>query len=200
MGLRGIPETAIRFEDMDVPRLVLVTAGGLKKWLRRPDERLQQPARRRRDGGARHRPGRFELALDFGERHQFGRPINEFQGLQWKLADMSIKLPRRGAVYGPPQRRSFPDMLLAAQAKVFTSENASRWSTTPCSFRRARLLARLPLERMARDARMFTIGGGTAEVLRNSSPARCSRRSCRRHATATWSANSATPVARAAPA
>ncbi len=35
--------------------------------------------------------GTYEAVLVWsGEREQFGRPINEFQGLQWKLADMSI--------------------------------------------------------------------------------------------------------------
>ena len=72
--------------------------------------------------------GAYQLALDWSEkRHQFGRPINEFQGLQWKLADMSIKLAAAQALVYNAARSGeggFPDMLLAAQAKVFTSENA----------------------------------------------------------------------------
>src|SRR5258708_22756683 len=58
-------------------------------------------------------------------------------------------------------------MLLAAQAKVFTSENAIQVVNDALQFFGARGYSReLPLERMARDVRMFTIGGGTAEVLR----------------------------------
>ena len=102
---------------------------------------------------------------------QFGRPINEFQGLQWKLADMSIKLAAaRALVYNAARSGEcgFPDMLLAAQAKVFTSESAIQVVNDALQFFGARGYSReLPLERMARDVRMFTIGGGTAEVLRN---------------------------------
>ena len=105
-----------------------------------------------------------------GKRHQFGRPINEFQGLQWKLADMSIKFRAAQAlVYeaARPAKAVFP-ILLAAQAKVFTSENAIQVVNDALQFFGARGYSRkLPLERMARDVRMFTIGGGTAEVLRN---------------------------------
>ena len=62
----------------------------------------------------------------------------------------------------------FPDMLMAAQAKVFTSESAIQVVNEALQFFGARGYSReLPLERMARDVRMFTIGGGTAEVLRN---------------------------------
>src|SRR5260370_972693 len=65
-------------------------------------------------------------------------------------------------------RDGFPDMLLAAQAKIFTSENAIQVVNDALQFFGARGYSReLPLERMARDVRMFTIGGGTAEVLRN---------------------------------
>jgi alkylation response protein AidB-like acyl-CoA dehydrogenase len=116
--------------------------------------------------------GAYQLALDWSEeRHQFGRPINEFQGLQWKLADMSIKLRAAQALVYDAARSGeggFPDMLLAAQAKVFTSENAIQVVNDALQFFGARGYSReLPLERMARDVRMFTIGGGTAEVLRN---------------------------------
>jgi hypothetical protein len=115
--------------------------------------------------------GAYQLALDWSEkRHQFGRPIGEFQGLQWKLADMSIKLSAaRALVYNAARsgEGGFPDMLLAAQAKVFTSESAIQVVNDALQFFGARGYSReLPLERMARDVRMFTIGGGTAQVLR----------------------------------
>jgi alkylation response protein AidB-like acyl-CoA dehydrogenase len=84
---------------------------------------------------------------------------------------MSIKLSAaRALVYNAARsgEGGFPDMLLAAQAKVFTSENAIQVVNDALQFFGARGYSReLPLERMARDVRMFTIGGGTAEVLRN---------------------------------
>jgi 3-sulfinopropanoyl-CoA desulfinase len=116
--------------------------------------------------------GAYQLALDWSEeRHQFGRPINEFQGLQWKLADMSIKLAASQALIykaAASGENGFPDMLMAAQVKIFTSENAIQVVNDALQFFGARGYSRNnPIERMARDVRMFTIGGGTAEVLRN---------------------------------
>jgi alkylation response protein AidB-like acyl-CoA dehydrogenase len=61
----------------------------------------------------------------------------------------------------------FPDPLEAAQAKVFTAEMAIRVTNDALQlFGAAGYSRNRPLERMARDARMFTIGGGTAQVLR----------------------------------
>ena len=57
--------------------------------------------------------------------------------------------------------------MLAAQAKIFASEAAIRIVNDSLQMFGARGYSRdLPLERMARDVRMFTIGGGTAQVLR----------------------------------
>jgi 3-sulfinopropanoyl-CoA desulfinase len=172
MGLRGIPEAVINFEEMELPPSALVIPPrGLKKGF----ADLMTAYNSQRVGAATVAlgiaQGAYQLALDWSEeRHQFGRPINEFQGLQWKLADMSIKLSAAQALVYNAARSGeggFPDMLLAAQAKVFTSENAIQVVNDALQFFGARGYSReLPLERMARDVRMFTIGGGTAEVLR----------------------------------
>ena len=173
MGLRGIPEAEIAFEEMEVPpSMMLMPPRGLKKGF----ADLMTAYNSQRVGAATVAlgiaEGAYRLALDWSEeREQFGRPINEFQGLQWKLADMSIKLAAsRALVYGAARsgEDGFPDMLLAAQAKVMTSESAIQVVNDALQLFGARGYSRnRPLERMARDVRMFTIGGGTAEVLRN---------------------------------
>ena len=173
MGLRGIPEAVIDCEDADVPPSSLVVPPrGLKKGF----ADLMNAYNSQRVGAATVAlgiaEGAYQLALDWSEqRRQFGRPINEFQGLQWKLADMSIKLSAAQALVYKAARSGeagFPDMLLAAQAKIFTSESAIQVVNDALQFFGARGYSReLPLERMTRDVRMFTIGGGTAEVLRN---------------------------------
>ena len=105
-----------------------------------------------------------------GRREQFGRPIAEFQGLQWMLADMAIGLAASQALIwkaAASDRGGFPDMGLAAQAKIFAAETAIRVTNDALQLHGAAGYSRLrPLERMVRDARMFTIGGGTAQVLR----------------------------------
>ena len=173
MGLRGIPEAVIDFEEIDLPPSALVVPPrGLKKGF----ADLMTAYNSQRVGAATVALGIAQGAYEprtrlVGAAHQFGRPINEFQGLQWKLADMSIKLTAAQALVYDAARSGeggFPDMLLAAQAKVFTSESAIQVVNEALQVFGARGYSReLPLERMARDVRMFTIGGGTAEVLRN---------------------------------
>ena len=61
----------------------------------------------------------------------------------------------------------FPDVLQAAQAKIFASEMAIRVTNDALQiFGAAGYSRERPLERMARDARMFTICGSTAQILR----------------------------------
>jgi alkylation response protein AidB-like acyl-CoA dehydrogenase len=66
-----------------------------------------------------------------------------------------------------PNGSAFPDPDLAAQAKIFASEAAIRIVNDALQVFGARGYSKdFPLERMVRDVRMFTIGGGTAQVLR----------------------------------
>ena len=61
----------------------------------------------------------------------------------------------------------FPDVTEAARAKVFASEMAISVTNDALQvFGAAGYSRNMPLERMVRDARMFTIGGGTAQILR----------------------------------
>jgi alkylation response protein AidB-like acyl-CoA dehydrogenase len=171
MGLRGIPETEVHFRDLFIPDARVVTP---PSGFRRGFADLMNAYNAQRCGAATVAlglaQGAYELGVDWlGEREQFGRPLAEFQGLQWMAADMSIGLEaarlmiRRAAASADP----FPDPLLAAQAKVIASETAIKVTNDALQFFGARGYSRnRPMERIARDARMFTIGGGTAQVLR----------------------------------
>ena len=172
MGLRGIPETEILLEDLEVPaEMMLLPPEGL----RRGFARLMEAYNSQRVGAATVAlglaQGAYELALErVKTREQFGRPIYEFQGLQWMLADMSTSLhAARLMIYhaAAGARDGFPDRLAAAQAKMFASETAQKVTSDALQMFGAEGYGRdLPLERMMRDARMFTIGGGTAQILR----------------------------------
>ena len=116
--------------------------------------------------------GAYERALaHVKKREQFGRPLAEFQGLQWMLADMSIGLAAAQALVYKAARNAgagFPDMSETAQAKILASETAIKATNDALQMFGAAGYGRsLPMERIARDARMFTIGGGTAQMLRN---------------------------------
>ncbi len=172
MGLRGIPETEIRFEDMWLPAdsLVLPPRGLAKGF-----GDLMNAYNGQRIGAATVAlgiaEGAYGLALDYAKtREQFGRPIYEFQGLQWMLADMATQIAAAQAlIYKAAARGAggFPDATEAAQAKIFAAEMAIKVTNDALQiFGAAGYSRERPLERMVRDARMFTIGGGTAQILR----------------------------------
>ncbi|MBW4706272.1 acyl-CoA dehydrogenase family protein [Roseobacter sp. YSTF-M11] len=176
MGLRGIPETVINLRNMRIPLDRLVTPpDGIEHGF----AGLMNAYNAQRVGAATVAlgiaQGAFEAARDHvKERAQFGRPIAEFQGLQWMLADMSIQIDAarmliwRAALSAETEPSGFPDPMLAAQAKVFTSEMAVKVTNDALQLHGAKGYSRhAPIERMVRDARMFTIGGGTAQMLRN---------------------------------
>ncbi len=175
MGLRGMPEGEIVLEDLAVPAaMVVAPPSGFKRGF----ADLMNAYNSQRVGAGTVAmgiaAGALELAVQWSKsREQFGRPIAEFQGLQWLLADMQTQLTasrlmlHAAACSRGPGDSPFPDPMLAAQAKIFASEAAIRIVNEALQMFGARGYSRdLPLERMARDVRMFTIGGGTAQVLR----------------------------------
>lgn len=176
MGLRAIPETEIILDGLKLAadrRLELPGGPG------QGFKALMRAYNAQRTGAAAVAlgiaQGAFELALrQVQEREQFGKKLADFQGLQWKLADMSIELEaarllvHEAARSGRTDAHGFPDMAAAARAKVFAAEMAQRVTNEALQLFGANGYGReLPLERMVRDARMFTLGGGTAEILRN---------------------------------
>jgi alkylation response protein AidB-like acyl-CoA dehydrogenase len=85
------------------------------------------------------------------------------------LADMSVQIAAARELIWKAARSAspFPDPLFAAQAKIFASEAAIKVTNDALQiFGAAGYSRNRPLERIVRDARMFTIGGGTAQILR----------------------------------
>lgn len=175
MGLCGMPEGELVFEDLEItPDMVLLPPSGF----RRGFADLINAYNSQRVGAGTVAMGVAAGALEHAvewtrTREQFGRPIGEFQGLQWMLADMQTQLTasrlmlHAAAASRGPGGSAFPDPALAAQAKIFASEAAIKIVNDALQMFGARGYSRdFPLERMARDVRMFTIGGGTAQVLR----------------------------------
>jgi alkylation response protein AidB-like acyl-CoA dehydrogenase len=170
MGLRGIPEGRLFFEGCLVGKdqVLVGPPDGFKKLMRAYNSQRLGAA----TVALGLAQGAWELALAYAaQRRQFGRPIGEFQGIRWKLADMAIKLDaarlliHRAALTADA---GFPDSLAAAKAKTFAAEMAQEVTNQALQIHGAAGYGRgLPLERMARDARMFAIGGGTVEMMRN---------------------------------
>lgn len=171
MGVRGIPETHLEFHDLKIHQSMLVALpGGLKRGF----ASLMTAYNAQRVGAGTVAlgiaQGAFEEGLEYLKtRHQFGRPIAEFQGLQWMAADMSTQLEaarlllRAAAASG----EDFPDIDKAARAKIFAAETANKVTNDALQFYGSSGYGRHhPMERHVRDARMFTIAGGTAQILR----------------------------------
>ena len=170
MGLRGIPEGQLHFEGVAVPRenLLVGPGDGFKK--------LMRAYNGQRLGAATVAlgiaQGAYELGLKYAtERKQFGKPISAYQGIRWKLADMALRLDAaRLLIHRCAARagRNFPDAYEAAKAKTFAAETAQYVTSEALQIHGALGYSRqVPLERMVRDARMFAIGGGTLEMMRN---------------------------------
>jgi len=175
MGLRGIPETEILLQDMEVDLdMVLVPPSGFGRGF----AELMNAYNSQRVGAATVALGLAAGAHDrsvahLKKREQFGRPLAEFQGLQWMVADMAIRLEAaRSLIWRAATSRGsgtspFPDPAMAAQAKVFASETCIGVVNDALQlFGAAGYSRNSPMERICRDVRMFTIGGGTAQILR----------------------------------
>ncbi len=113
----------------------------------------------------------LEAAVRYsGERNQFGKPINRYQAIQLKLAEMATELEAATQlVYRAAWLRDAgkPHHKEAAMAKLFASECAARVADQA-----ARVFASYgyamdyPVQRYLRDVRFTLIGGGTSEILK----------------------------------
>lgn len=113
----------------------------------------------------------FEAAVKYaGERKQFGKPISDFQAIQFMLADMSIDVEAaRLLVYRAAwlKDNNLPYVLEAAQGKVFATEIASRVCDRAVQiFGGYGYLKEYPVEKYYREARVTELYEGTSEIQR----------------------------------
>ncbi|OIK16583.1 acyl-CoA dehydrogenase [Bacillus sp. MUM 116] len=115
--------------------------------------------------------GAFEKALAYAkERKQFGQSISSFQAIQFKLADMAMKIElARNMVYKAAwlkdQRRPFSKE--AAMCKLYASEICMQVTDQAVQIHGGYgYMKEYHVERMMRDAKLLEIGEGTSEVQR----------------------------------
>jgi alkylation response protein AidB-like acyl-CoA dehydrogenase len=177
MGLRGIPETELIFNDCKVPVENVVVAGdgneGFKK--------LMYGYNGQRVGASAVALGIAQGAHDLAvnwmkKRKAFGRYISEFQGLQWMMAEAEMELnAARLLIYKAacnakdlPNNVKLPYMNEASMAKAYTSHVSFKVVSDSLQMFGAYGYSQdMPLERMLRDVRMFQIGGGTTQAQLN---------------------------------
>ena len=116
--------------------------------------------------------GALDYAVGYAkERKQFGKAIAEFQGLQFMLADMAIKLEAaRQMIYvaAAKSERNDPDLtFFGAAAKCFASDVAMEVTTDAVQVLGGYGYVRdYPVERMMRDAKITQIYEGTNQIQR----------------------------------
>ena len=115
--------------------------------------------------------GAFAEALKYArDREIFGRPIGDFQGNRWKLADMykDIETGRSILYRACATANPFPDPFMAAVAKVFCNEMALRVTNEALQMHGGfGFTEEYAVNRLYRGARYGTLGGGTSETLRD---------------------------------
>ena len=114
--------------------------------------------------------GAFEEAVRYARsREAFGRPIGQFQGMRWKLAEMyrDIEVGRAMLYRACATADPFPDPHQAAIAKMYCNEMAIRVTSEAIQIHGGYgFTDDCPVSRLYRGARYGTLGGGTTETLK----------------------------------
>ena len=166
MGFRGVPSAALYFEDCVVPASqIVVPAGGFK--------RLMEAFDLERCGNATMALAQASGALDavlayVQERHQFGKPIVEFQAVQLRLAEMHMRVDAARLLIWRAACNSssgVPSILESSTAKCFANEIAREVAGHAVQLMGAYGYSRqFPMERRLRDAWGWGIAGGTIDI------------------------------------
>ena len=171
MGRHGIPNHEVFFDDMRVPGDTLVgeLGKGFTACMKLLD--LNRPTI------AASSLGLAQAALDMSvayckERRAFGKTIGQFQGMQFKLADMAMKVEAaRQLLYGICDEIDSGDhsrlQYIASMSKCYVTDVAMEVTTEAVQVFGANGYSReFPLERMMRDAKLNQIIEGTNEIHR----------------------------------
>jgi alkylation response protein AidB-like acyl-CoA dehydrogenase len=170
MGIKGSPTREVYFDNVRIPaeRMIGEEGSGFKTALRTLDHtRLTIGAQAL--GVAQ---GAVDYCLRYvQERKQFGKPIAEFQGVSFMLADMAMKTEAaRSLIYraAAMSERMEPDLtFMSAAAKCFASDVAMEVTTNGVQLLGGYGYTKdFPLERMMRDAKITQIYEGTNQIQR----------------------------------
>jgi alkylation response protein AidB-like acyl-CoA dehydrogenase len=166
MGGENLHE--VRFEDVELPlENLVIREDGFRRLLSAFNtQRCLNPAI-----SLGLAEGAFDEALRYvRDRPVFGRPIADFQGVRWKLADMYKEIEAaRGLLWRACMTADpFPDPFLAATAKVFCNEMAMRVTSEAVQLHGGfGFTDEYPVSRLYRGARYGSLGGGATETLRD---------------------------------
>jgi alkylation response protein AidB-like acyl-CoA dehydrogenase len=169
MGLRASPTVQLELADLCVPAENLLGREGAGFTM------AMQSLDNGRLGIAAQAIGIARCALEHattyaGERRQFGKPIKEFEAIQFKLADMATRIAAaRALLYQAAAAKDRGEQITqySSMSKLFASETAM-WVTTQAIqiFGGYGYVKEYPVERLFRDAKVTEIYEGTSEIQR----------------------------------
>ena len=170
LGIKGSPTREVYFENCRVPgsRMIGAPGTGFKTTLKTLDH-TRHTIGAQAVGIAQ---GALDAAIEYTKgRKQFGKAVSDFQGVQFMLADMAMKIEAaRHMCYVAAARaeRMEPNLgFIASAAKCFATDTAMEVTTNAVQlFGGAGYTRDFPVERMMRDAKITQIYEGTNQIQR----------------------------------
>ena len=167
LGMRSSDTAELIFENVEVPveNLIGEEGQGFKQCMQILDGgRIAIAALSLGIG-----QGALDASIKYAkERKQFGKPLADFQGIQFKLSDMATEIDAARlltykAAWIKDQGRDIN--LQAAMAKYYASEAATRATNEAIQIHGGYgFIKEFPVEKLYRDVKLMTIGEGTSEV------------------------------------
>ena len=168
MGIRGAPTSEILLQDCPVPRENLLGEEGKGFRIAMAALDAGRPTIAAQAVGLAQ--GAMEKAIRYAkERIQFGKPISEFQGIQWMFADMACQIEAaRTLTYQTcnlVDQKDPQKTYLSACCKLFASDVAMKVTTDALQVAGGYgYMTDFPFERMMRDAKITQIYEGTNQI------------------------------------
>jgi len=171
MGIRASATRELIFTDCKIPKENLLGKEGMGFIVTMRTFDMSRPGVAAQALGVAQ--GALDITLQYAkQRHQFGRPISSFQGIQWMLADMATQIEAaRALIYATARMIDSGITNVAkesAMTKLFASDTAMR-VTTDCVqiFGGYGYMKDYPAEKYMRDAKITQIYEGTNQIQRN---------------------------------
>jgi alkylation response protein AidB-like acyl-CoA dehydrogenase len=170
LGLRASPTADLILEDVSVPGEYRIGEENAAFYLLMKTLDASRPTIGAQGLGIAE--GALEYAVKFAnEREQFGRPIFEFQGLQWLIADMATKVEAARALLYQATKlydEGFENVTpLSAMSKLYCTDVAMEVTTNAVQMMGGYGCVKdYPVERMMRDAKITQIYEGTNQIQR----------------------------------
>ena len=170
-GIRASSTRELIFTDCKVPAKNLLSKEGMGFIITMRTFDMSRPGVAAQALGIAQ--GALELAVKYArERHQFGKSISSFQGIQWMIADMATEIEAaRGLVYSTARMvdAGIKDVgKESAMAKMFASDVAMKVAIDALQiFGGYGYMRDYPIEKYVRDAKITQIYEGTNQIQRN---------------------------------